>query len=404
MKKAEKHVALTDLTNHYKTDYRLEIGSTIRNLVIINREIRIANRANWKRRYKYYKYQCNVCGYIGWKIEHNVINHRNGCACCAGYVVKEGFNDIPTTASWMIKFFQGGYDEAKQYTRCSTTRIKPICPDCGQIKEKPIPIGRIYYKRSIGCTCGDGYSFYEKYMMSFLDQSKIRYEPQYDPDWLKGYKDSKRPKRFDYLLPDNNMIIETDGGLNHDRTKPNPYGIEYDFDVDAWKDEQAVKHGLKVIRVDARDKSPDEFRDSIINTLTMFDTDSIDWELCEKKGYSNRVKEVCQYYERNKQFDIKTIANHFCIGKMTVYDYLHKGTKLGWCNYDSRKGYAKTGERLSKKTEVYKDGMILGVYNSTKELSRNSINDFGVYLLDSSISAVARGKYKHHKGYTFKYA
>lgn len=56
-----------------------------------------------------------------------------------------------------------------------------------------------------------------------------------------------------------------------------------------------------------------------------------------------------------------------------------------------------------KRIQVLKNGQSLGVYNSSCDLSRNSIKDFGVHLSGSSIRCVCNGKYKQHKGFTFLY-
>ena len=79
---------------------------------------------------KKYKYSCHKCGYTeGLITESDIINTNAGCPCCIGRVVVEGINDIPTTASWMVKYFLGGYKEAKLYTRSSDKKIFPICPN-----------------------------------------------------------------------------------------------------------------------------------------------------------------------------------------------------------------------------------------------------------------------------------
>ena len=38
----------------------------------------------------------------------------------------------------MVKYFQGGIDEARRYTYNSRQKIYPICPDCGRVKDKDI--------------------------------------------------------------------------------------------------------------------------------------------------------------------------------------------------------------------------------------------------------------------------
>ena len=59
--------------------------------------------------------------------------------------------------------------------------------------------------------------------------------------------------------------------------------------------------------------------------------------------------------------------------------------------------------KKGKQVEVFKEGVSLGIYESCNELSRKSLDDFGVEFLISEISNVCNGKRKTHKGYTFKY-
>ena len=50
----------------------------------------------------------------------------------------DGINSIVAKEEthWMIKYFQGGYDEAKKYTKSSNQKIYFNCPTCGRIKNK----------------------------------------------------------------------------------------------------------------------------------------------------------------------------------------------------------------------------------------------------------------------------
>ena len=59
--------------------------------------------------------------------------------------------------------------------------------------------------------------------------------------------------------------------------------------------------------------------------------------------------------------------------------------------------------KKGKQVEVFKEGVSLGIYESCNELSRKSLDDFGVEFLISEISNVCNRKRKTHKGYTFKY-
>lgn len=58
---------------------------------------------------------------------------------------------------------------------------------------------------------------------------------------------------------------------------------------------------------------------------------------------------------------------------------------------------------LSKKVEIFKENISLGVFPCTMELERKSEELFGTKLFGTAISAVCLGKLKQYKGYTFRY-
>ena len=77
--------------------------------------------------YSYYKYKCNKCGFDcgghyykeefrqEYWVEKHTFNKNPHCICCSScnsMVVVPHINSIVATDTWMIPFFQGGYDEA----------------------------------------------------------------------------------------------------------------------------------------------------------------------------------------------------------------------------------------------------------------------------------------------------
>lgn len=139
-----KRCKLGNLLKKITKEFKIEIGMHFkdekRDYVITGREYRSReNKSNingdiFLKDEKWYKYHCNKCGWNeGWVIEYSVL-HGYGCACCTNQVVVEGINDIPTTNPEMIKHFQGGYEEAKLYTRASSKKINTKCSICGESK------------------------------------------------------------------------------------------------------------------------------------------------------------------------------------------------------------------------------------------------------------------------------
>lgn len=388
-------------------NFKIKIGQIFkddrRNMIIINREYRNdLKRNNWK----YYQYHCNICGYTGFMEETSLLKQKSRCLCCSGKVIKEGVNDIPTVAPWMTYFFQGGVNEAKLYSIGSHKKIYPICPDCGRVKDEKIMISNIYRNHSIGCNCSDRKSYPEKFTMELLNQLNIDYKTEYSPNWIK-------PKRYDFYIPNLKCIIETHGLQHYNGNFKHLGGrsLQEEIENDGYKKETALKNGIKhYIELDCRKSELEWIKNSIINSELnkLFNLSNIDWLRCAEFANKNIVKEVCDYWNDKRESETTAdLSKMFKINKSTIIDYLRRGTKLGWCNYNGRKNnnkgliYGRIIKR--KKVEIFKDNKSLGEFESLIELERQSEKLFGVKLNNSKISMVCNGKKKQYKGYTFKH-
>ena len=385
--------------------FRYSIGE---NIVDNNHNITILDRIRLTNKRRKYQYRCNICGNIDWCHEQTINNGKYICNVCANQKLVEGVNDIPTTDPWMIPYFQGGYDEAKQYMSNSKTTIYPICPDCGQIKKKKMAIYTIKRTKSIGCICGDGVSYPNKFMHSLLTQLNINFESEYSPDWIS-------PKRYDFYVPSLNLIIEIDGGLGHVKKVHNNSNtsLNESLEIDFYKDNMASKHNLKVIRIEC-DKSEFNYivpkiKESLKN---YFDLSEINWERCESYALSNRVKFVCEEYEKYKPILTSELADILYMNKGVVNKYLQKGSMLGWTDYDKKqmtkagleksKSYMKA--TYSKTVYVYDtSGKFIREYPSLHDVQANSINDFGFFLSYKVVSKCCNGKLNSYKGLIFTY-
>lgn len=408
------------MINKRSKEFKINIGEHIiddkRDLVITDKKIVINDRNYQKYNEKWYKYTCNKCTWTeGWIIEHALIKQKIGCSCCAGRVAVLGINTIWDTDRWLVDDF--GLDEEFAKTHTCTTKEKGIfkCKDCG--KEKKIAISNVYYRHTIACACGDGFSYPEKFMMSVLNQLNIEFETQYSPDYLITSEGKRYRKFSDFYLPNYKLVIEVDGGLGHKGGKTHSKSnktLEELIEVDKWKDEQHKLHGVETIRIDCFESDMEYIKNSILNSKLneLFDLSNIDWlkaELYATK--SNKVKEVCDYWNQKEDWETTvTIANNNKWGIKSVgciLNYLKKGTKLGWCDYNPkeelRKSVYKNGKALGKQVEMFKNNKTLGIFESCIELERQSEKLFGVKLLNGSISEVCNKKKSQYKGFSFKY-
>lgn len=404
-------------TSHFKTcsfggvlklktkEFKYEIGESIkdekRDLIITDREYRKGkNNCNEK----WCKYTCNVCSWTeGWIVE-NSLNKGKGCSCCNGKTVVPEINSIWAKAPWMIDLGVSEED-ALANTCCSHDKITVKCPNCS--KQKNIVINSIYNLRSIGCTCGDGRSYPEKFMISMLTQLDLEFETEHSPKWAGR-------KRYDFYMSSSNMIIEThgrqhyeDGGRNSKFNK----SLKEEQENDRIKAELAKENGIDdYVVIDCRKSDMEYIKQNILKSKlnNKFDLSRIDWNKCEEFALSNLVKEICDYWNNKEEWETtKDLArNVFGLSTNTINKHLKKGAKLGWTNYDPRaeakKGSFKAGKSNGKPIEIFKNGESLGVFESCSELSRQSEGLFGVKLNNGNISSVCNGRYEQYKGFTFK--
>jgi len=339
---------LGNLLGKYTKDFYFEIGQELvdnnRDIIITDREYRPDNVKNWK----WYNYTCNKCGNKdGWTEE---LKLKKGMICvhCNPLInTIEGINDIPTTTPWMIPYFQGGYDEAKLYTKSSNKKIRPICPDCGRIKEKDMCIDNIYRRRSIGCNCSDGQSYPNKFAYSFLEQLNVKFEQEYSPDWIK-------PKRYDNYFELNNCkyILEMDGAFHNKYNKMNKQDVNDSKNMDKYKDLKAIENNIEVIRIDCYFSELEYIKKNILLDVRLnkiFDLSVIDWVKIESFALSNLIKQACEYKKNNINITTTEIGNIMKLSKTTIITYLKRGANLGWCKYNPKEEQKKSALKLISK-------------------------------------------------------
>ncbi|WP_283695808.1 hypothetical protein [Clostridium perfringens] len=355
------------------------------------------------------KVRHNKCGYE-WKTRPSHLLRGCGCPVCSNppKVVKLGINTIWDTDRWMCDLGVNEED-AKKYGKGSHKKITVKCPDCG--RKKKISISDIYTRKSISCSCGDGKSYPEKFVFNLLEQLEVDFETEYKPKWIDN-------KRYDFYISKSNIIIEAHGCQHYNgsfkrikSTKRKNRTLEEEQQNDKYKREVALSNGIKYyIELDCRESNLEWIKNSILNSelANLFDLNNINWNKCAEFANKNIVKEVCDYW--NNRRDNETTSNmgeKFKLSKSTIQNYLKKGIKLGWCDYDAkeelRKSVSKNGKTKGKKVEIFKNNKSLGIFESCSEIERQSEKMFGVKLLHGGISTACKKEKSQYKGFTFKY-
>ena len=378
-------------------EFKYNIGDTFvdnkRNLKIIDREHRPIKRNKGNISYisnrKFYKYKCLDCGNEDWIIEYAVdgVNQKIGCNACGSTPKKlvQGINDIPTTAPWMVKCFQGGFKYDK-------IRVNMICPDCGRIHKNKM-IDSVCNNRKLTCPCQDSWSYPNKFMYAFFEQLGIEFTTEKIFDWANEY-------RYDIYLEYNGLkIICEQNGIQH-YEESNIFGVRRSFEDEQLNDINkkniAMKNGIdKYIVVDCKISSPEYIRQSIENSsldnILCINYSDVNWELCDKFALSNLVKIVCDYRANHPHLSLEEISNYFHMSYCTALKYVKCGSKYGWCNYSKE-------ENIKNRKYKHKHPSIKPIYcitsneyfENTHEAEKVLTDKFNIPFLKQGIQKSAR--------------
>lgn len=395
------------------SNYKKNIGDSLNcgSLIVIDR------KKDSKKR-KLYKVKCTVCNfnsnmecYRGGKlIDHWMGEEKDmlhiGCPCCSGHIIAVGINDIPTTAPEYVKYFSGGYDEAKKYSVNSNIKINPFCPDCLRVLDKKILIYNLI-RQGVGCDCGDGYSYAERFFIELFKQTGIEYVFQATKtiiEWANNY-------RYDFYIPKYNTIIEVHGS-HHYKDAWNPAVVTQENDN--RKEQLAISNAISYYKtIDCSVGEPNYIKTNILKSgildILNIEENTINWIKCSENATRNLVKEICEFW--NENYTIKNtvdIASYYGIDRHTVRRYLLLGNEHNWCNppyspqITKKIGCKKMILHYNKKVAVFKDNVFLGEFVSGAELSRVSESIFGVKFSNSKISYSCKTG-NRYKGYNFKH-
>lgn len=329
--------------------YEYKVGDIVTtnsgNLKILE-QIRMSYKSNLNR--KAYKYKCLKCGNTDQIVESALLR---GCGCnVCGKIPKKilrGVNDISTTCKWMLPYFINIAD-AHLYTNNSTARIDFKCPECGFIKN--IKINNLFCRGFCCPKCGDGKSYPEKIMFSVLEQLCVDFKMEKIFDWSQS-------RKYDFYIPILNTIIEINGEQHYkESSKYSKFKLTLveEQENDRLKQELALKNGIEnYIVIDCRKSDLEFIKSNVLNSelSKIFDLSKIDWLKCEIYACNSLIKVACNIFNQGI-INTTHIAKIMKLERSTVYNYLQKGTKIGWCCYDkttiSKLQSLKSKNRLKK--------------------------------------------------------
>ena len=321
------------------------------------------------------------------------------------------FNEIAFTCPDLLKYFVNKED-AYSLTKTSLKTAMCKCPVCGYIK--PYAMAHLNSYGFICNKCSDkSFRYPNKFMMNFLDQTKCTYFSEASKsidglEWLDGY-------RYDFLVftQCGKYFIEMDGHFHKNDNLMNGTTAEEQQKIDTYKDSLANKNGYKVIRIDCCYKShQDKFtfiKNNIINSNIMsifhISEQDINWNECNEYALSNVFYAICDCWNSGIR-NTKDIARKLELSWSCVHENLLKGSELNLCDYNPKASRIdarnKQKEKYGMPCIVSKNDIIVGIFASGQELSKQSLERFGHFFNPGHISCVCTGKANTCFGYNIK--
>ena len=270
--------------------------------------------------------RCKIDGHI-WKTTPNALLKGAGCPVCSHRTIGKNFENSIWTSEHKEHFSQYlSEDQMKKYMPNSCKKDWAICPYCGE--QKYITIEQLLYQ-GIGCICGDGNSYPNKFVYNVLKQLNIKVKPEYVPLWNKKV-------RYDDYLPKYNIIIENHGLQHYEECGLTSRTLMAEQENDIKKQKSALKNGINhYVVLDCRDSSLEWIKNAIMTSIlpSLFDftEEDIDWDQANEYATSNLIKKAASLF--NDGETLTEIAQQLSTTKITIARWLKTATNFGWCKY-----------------------------------------------------------------------
>lgn len=220
-------------------------------------------------------------------------------------------------------------EDGRRYHIGSAAKLDWVCPNCGAVAFQK-SVNKVVSK-GIPCpVCKDGVSRPEKIVASSLRYLNITYQNQKTFTW------SKR-KRYDFYLPDFNLIIEVNGSQHYGLGFKHFSGVTLDDQLrtDREKFEIAVENGISdYFIINATDTSIDNIVSQLENILARFGVNkNVDRQQCELELATSYVKKAASLF--NNGFTTTEIRERLGVCEHTIIQYLKRASTAGLCSYST---------------------------------------------------------------------
>lgn len=267
---------------------------------------------------------CSQCSAKTWMAEERVLPPKS-CACgrCR-YSPLSGKRSIAQTDRWMIPFFPGGEDEARQYTRGQNKKLRFRCPYCGNVREKAIAIATLHHTHSIGCACSwsVGRSFPHRLIKSVLDYLGIHYiqeASRKELPWAQSFS-------YDFYLPDFGVILEAHGKQHYEEgTGYFKNTLKKNKVNDAQKRKLALDHGIaaeRYLEINCKKSETEAIKADLLRSslsqILKCDLAGLDWIELTKAAWKSEKLNILEMSVKNPEMSVRALAEHFGVSRDLV--------------------------------------------------------------------------------------
>jgi|SRR5699024_6036414 len=269
--------------------YNYQVGEIVNNSLKIVKQIRIPNG----KKYTQKGYEVQSTTYLEaptYIVTEDSINQGKKDGYLTGHRIFEG-NSIYSIES--LRPYIVDKEEAKTVSKSSNRKkIKVRCDNCN--REKLMTPNKLT-DRGFSCNfCSSNISYPELFMMAYLEVKGIKYEYQ------KVFKDLPN-RRFDFYLPESNMVIETHGIQHYKDSGYLKNNITSISDND--KELFCYSKNIEYKDIDCKESNFNYIKNNVEKELQLINSEE-----------ENRILE---FIKENKKYPFKDIISSYREGKTT---------------------------------------------------------------------------------------
>ena len=289
-----------------------------------------------------------------WQAKPNNILNGRGCPVCGGRVIGEAPKYLNSIWASEYKDLFAPHmteEQLKSIMPNHSKKIGLLCPSCGETK---MMSPNTFLRKGLGCMCGDGQSFPNKFVYHVLKQLKVEVQQEYSPEW--GYR-----LRYDDYLRQYNIIIENHGIQHYEECPLTTRSLVEEQENDLIKYNLAKEHGINdYIVIDCRQPTTQWIKNSIMTSrlpqILNFAEPDIDWVEATVYATHSLVKDAAEMFNDGEK--ICEIATELQKDEHTIRIWLKRAAQLGWCSYTPRRPASvcciETGQIFKSKNEAAK--------------------------------------------------